>query len=155
MCITQFKPLENGDYESVLKRPLSTSNITRYKPKKHEFCSEPLSRRGSEEVFHVYHTNQTLGKRGLGKWTIHPPSTSNNENYKPKKHEITTPAAHPNYNQDLLYNFHFNFWAMGSLRFWGIAKNSIVLFPSEIFYNQSLRYDTYGIILVWFIWITS
>ena len=59
MYITQIKPLENRDYERVLKRPPSTSNNASYKPKKPENCSEPLSERGYEVVFHVYHTNQT------------------------------------------------------------------------------------------------
>ena len=68
MCIAQIKPLENGDYESVLKRPPSTSNNASY-PKKSEVCSEPQSKSGYEDVFHVYHSNQTLVKRGLRKCT--------------------------------------------------------------------------------------
>ena len=38
-----------------------------------ELCSEPQSERGYEVVFHVYHTNQTLGKWGLRKCTKTPP----------------------------------------------------------------------------------
>ena len=69
ICITQIKPLENGDYESVLKRSPSTSNNASYKQKNPEIWSEPLSERGNEDGFYVYHTNQTLGKRGLRKCT--------------------------------------------------------------------------------------
>ena len=58
MYITQIKPLENGDYESVPKRPPSTSNNASYKQKKSENCSEPLSERGYAVVFHLYHKNQ-------------------------------------------------------------------------------------------------
>ena len=65
MCITQIKPLENRDYDSVLKNPPSTSNNASY-IKKSEVCSEPLSKRGYEDVFHVYHTNQTGNLGNLG-----------------------------------------------------------------------------------------
>ena len=37
ICITQIKPLENGDYESVLKRSPSTSNNASYKQKNPKF----------------------------------------------------------------------------------------------------------------------
>ena len=40
MYITKIKALENGDYESVLKRPPSTSNNASYKPKKPKNYSE-------------------------------------------------------------------------------------------------------------------
>ena len=59
MYITQIKPLENRDYERVLKRPPSTSNTASRKPKNPESCSEPLSENDYGVVFHVYHTNQT------------------------------------------------------------------------------------------------
>ena len=80
----------------------------RVKTKKPKIWSELLSERGSEEVFHVYHTNQTLGKRGLGKWTIHPPSTSNNESYKPKKHEICSNSLSKRVYEIVFYVYNSN-----------------------------------------------
>ena len=62
MCITQSKPLVNGDYYSVLKYPLQ-HQIMRVTQKNCEVCSEQQTKRGYEDVFHVYNTNQTLGKR--------------------------------------------------------------------------------------------
>ena len=77
---------KRGLRKSPLKCPPSTSNNASYKPKKPENCSEPLSERDYEVVFHVNHTNQTLGKRGLRKSLLkRPPSTSNNASYKQKK----------------------------------------------------------------------
>ena len=68
-----------------LSIPSLILNNARYKPKTPELCSEPKREMGYEVVLHVYHTNQTLGKKGLRKITKTPPSTSNNASYKPKK----------------------------------------------------------------------
>ena len=73
MYITQIKPLENGDYESVPSAPLQPQIIQAKSQKKHEISSDLLSERGYEVVLHVYHTNQTLGKQGLRKSIKTPP----------------------------------------------------------------------------------
>ena len=65
MYITQIKPLESGDYESVSKRTLQHQIMRVTIKKKNERSSEPLSKKSYDVVFHVYHINQTLGKRGL------------------------------------------------------------------------------------------
>ena len=57
------------------KGPHWTSNNASYKPKNPEICSEPLSKRGYEVVIHVYHTNQTLGKRDYESVQKHPLQT--------------------------------------------------------------------------------
>ena len=103
MYITHIKPLENGDYESVLKRPPSTSNNVCYKLKNQKICSGPHNKRGYVVVFHVYHTNQTLGKRGLWKCTKTPPSTSNNACYKAKIPKI---CSEPQSKRGYVVVFH-------------------------------------------------
>ena len=65
MSITQIKPLETGNYESVPKRPVSTSNNASYKPKKPYICSVPLSERG----YDIESTTEIFAKP-LRQWVL-------------------------------------------------------------------------------------
>ena len=85
MYITQIKPLENRDYKRVLKRPPSTSNNASYKPKNPANCSESLSERGYEVIFHVQIKPMENGD--YDSVPKRPPSTSNNASYKQKNSE--------------------------------------------------------------------
>ena len=60
--ITQFKPLENGNCEGVLKRPCQIS--TKCLDFKHEFlkfAGKYRAKNGYVLAFQLYHRNQTLG----------------------------------------------------------------------------------------------
>ena len=56
-CILhKSNPWKTGSTIVYKNTPSSTSKIACYKQKKTETCSEPLSEKGYEVVFHVYHT---------------------------------------------------------------------------------------------------
>ena len=66
----QIKPLENGNYEGVLKRPCPTP--TKCWDFKHEFliyAGKYRAKKGYVLAFQLYHINKTLGKRELRRCT--------------------------------------------------------------------------------------
>ena len=66
MYITHLKPLENGDSESVSKRPPPAPKKASYNQKNNKICLDSLSEKDDNEiVFYVYHTLQRSIKLNL------------------------------------------------------------------------------------------